>query len=121
MRSPTPSVSRGRWNLLDPTPRPPMSPACETATPGSRTRLPSLAAEVHAGFSRKYQDRLTVEQIEEILSAVDLSDTRTPRPTPLLRLRRLRFTGGKLLRGADEACPINYGQRLPPGTDLVII
>jgi hypothetical protein len=56
-----------------------------------------------------------VQQIEEILGSIDLTDTRPARPTPLLRLRRLRFTGEKRLRDAHLARPINYEQTSYPG------
>lgn len=82
--------------------------------------LDTLIERVHSGFSKKFQEEISVADIRGALSSIHLADPPT-RPASHLSVRRLEIVGQKTLANADEPVPITYAQDFAPGVNVLLI
>jgi hypothetical protein len=93
-----------------------------SASPASKSPLDfdTLVTTIHARFRPPYRERITRDDVAQIVRELDLSDDPVTMQTPRLRVRRLRFTGEKHLQDEKRA-PIDYDQVFAPGVNMILI
>lgn len=79
-----------------------------------------LAENVFNSFKSSFRENTSIEEIKDIINSLNLSDKDNTNPVPRLRIRRLQFSGKKILNNGTNV-PINYDQSFQTGVNLVLI
>jgi len=79
-----------------------------------------LVEAAYSGFSSRNRERISRDDIMGVVAKLDLNEQRSPRKSPTLRIRRLRFDGEKRLQNR-EPIQFSYDQEFLPGVNVICI
>lgn len=80
----------------------------------------TLVDAVRSGFSARNRERVSRDEIARIVAGLQLDEERQVSRPPALRVRRLKFSGEKRLRGQPPE-PFIYDQAFAPGVNVIYV
>jgi len=87
---------------------------------GDRFDLDALVSNVYNSFRRSSRERISREEIAQVVADLDLSDQALNNRAPRLCIHRLHFSGEKRLRNGTIS-PIDYDQSFASGVNVILI
>jgi hypothetical protein len=95
-------------------------PADQSTRDGAPITADAVVDAVFDEFSARNRERISRENVMQVVAQLELDEARPRRKSPVLRVRRLRFTGEKHLRDRLPE-PFVYDQTLAPGVNVICI
>lgn len=81
----------------------------------------AIAEAVYQKLQASKRGKVSVSDVQDILSKLDLSEQSLPRAVPALRINYLRFSGEKTLANVDAPQPFVYEQEFADGVNVLLV
>lgn len=90
-----------------------------TAPAASPLNIDNITDRALNRFPAKSREEIPRDEVRKVVAALDLAKLRPTRKVPRLMIRHLKFTGTKVLDGAES--PIDYDQTFQSGVNALVI
>lgn len=101
--------------------RPVAATPCHLEAKAKPLTADMIVEATYAGLALRFRERTSKKEIAAFVETLNLVEERSPKPAPRLVVKRLRFSGEKLLSGSEAPQAIQYDQHFHGGVNVLLV